>query len=238
MLFLSRAGGPLLALALGHDHLDDLAPAGDEIGQQPGGFIGHRPRLGPGRLGEVGDHRGIDRVGLGPLADRLGEGADLRRIDHDDRQPRRSQRRRRHGLKAAGGLQRHERGAPAPAAGAQLLQPGSVARDHKRSPLGRTATSKRSFETSIPTVMLSMATRPCLIGLRLAAPATVRVRWNNGRGTRLPHGLKGPRVVGHPPVTAPRQLRELGKWKLQGKTRHELAPPTCSNRSANVSLRS
>ena len=87
MLFLSRVRRPLLALALGADHLDDLPAARDEIGQQPRGLIGQRPRLGLGCLGEMGDHGGVDRIGLGALADRLGEGADLGRIDDDDRQP-------------------------------------------------------------------------------------------------------------------------------------------------------
>jgi hypothetical protein len=36
----------------------------------------------------MGDHRGIDRIGLGPLAERLGKSTDLRRVDHGERQAR------------------------------------------------------------------------------------------------------------------------------------------------------
>ena len=117
MLFLQPLGRrPLLALPLGDDHLDDLAAAGDEIGQELGRLVGQRPRLGLGRLGEVGDHGGIDRVGLGALAKRLGEGADLGRIDDDHRQPGGGQCRRHDGLEAAGGLQRDDHAARAPSA--------------------------------------------------------------------------------------------------------------------------
>ena len=40
----------------------------------------------------------------------------------------------------------------------------------------------------------SILTPPCAIGLRIAAQATVRVRWNGGRRPTLRHGLQGPRV--------------------------------------------
>jgi hypothetical protein len=79
----------LLPLALGDNHLDDLSASSDKIGQKPGLFVGHRPDVRFGRLDEMGDHRRVDRVGLGPFAERLGESAHLRRIDHDDRQARR-----------------------------------------------------------------------------------------------------------------------------------------------------
>ena len=61
----------LLALALGDDHLDDLASPSDKIGQKPGLFVGHRPDVRFGRLDEMGDHRRVDRVGLGSFAERL-----------------------------------------------------------------------------------------------------------------------------------------------------------------------
>ena len=48
------------------------APA-HQLGQQPRRFIRQFPRLGLHRLGKAGDHRGIDRIGLGALADRLRE---------------------------------------------------------------------------------------------------------------------------------------------------------------------
>ena len=170
-LLQARVGHALLALAFGADHLDDLPPAGDQIGQQPRRLVRQRPRLGLGRFGEVGDDRGIDRIGLGALPERLGEGADLGRIDDHDRQSGRRQRRRHDGLEAAGGLQRDDVRRQA-AAAVPSAAPGRprCARPTNASPLGRTATSRRSFDTSIPTVMMSMATRPCLIGLRALRP--------------------------------------------------------------------
>ena len=105
MLFLSSCRGPLLALALGDDHVDDLPPARHQIGQQPRGFIGQRPRLGLGGLREMRNHSRIDRVGLGPLADRLGEGAHLGRIDDHNRQTSGGESRSHHRLEASGGFQ-------------------------------------------------------------------------------------------------------------------------------------
>jgi hypothetical protein len=67
----------LLPLALGDDHLDDLASPSHKIGQKPGLFVGHRPDVRFGHLDEMGDHRRVDRIGLGPFAERLGEGAHL-----------------------------------------------------------------------------------------------------------------------------------------------------------------
>jgi hypothetical protein len=77
-----------LPIALGDDHLDDLPAPGDEIGEQPGRFVGERKQVGLGRLDEAGDHRRIDRVGLGALAQRLGEMAHLRGVDDHQRQLR------------------------------------------------------------------------------------------------------------------------------------------------------
>ena len=65
----------LLALALSPDHLDDLPSASDEIGEQPGRLVGQRAGLGSSRLGETGDDRSIDRIGLGALSERPGEGS-------------------------------------------------------------------------------------------------------------------------------------------------------------------
>jgi hypothetical protein len=95
-----------LALAIGDDHLDDLSASSDKIGQKPGLFVRHRPDVRFGRLDEMGDHRRVDRIGLGPFAERLGESAHLRQIDHDDRQARRRKTRRNHRLTAAGRLDR------------------------------------------------------------------------------------------------------------------------------------
>src|SRR5262249_35762082 len=64
----ARNPHPLLALALGSDHLEDLAPASDQIGQQPRCLIGKRTRGRLGGLGKVRDDRSIDRIGLRTLS--------------------------------------------------------------------------------------------------------------------------------------------------------------------------
>jgi hypothetical protein len=71
----------LLTLASGPDHGDDLAPSCDEVGQQPGLLIRKRPRLKARRFGKMRNDRGIDRIGLGALADRLCEGSNLHWVD-------------------------------------------------------------------------------------------------------------------------------------------------------------
>jgi hypothetical protein len=93
---------------------------------------------GADRLGEVGDHRGgnpsrqaamgpgIQRIGLGEPAGGAGEGADLARIDHRQRQPGRGQGPGDHRFAAAGGLQ-HDQARLAAQLGQQALQPGGVA---------------------------------------------------------------------------------------------------------------
>ena len=58
--------------------------------------VGDRPRRRPDRLGEMGDRRGIEPVGLGQLAGGAGKVADLARVDHRQRQLRRGDRARHH----------------------------------------------------------------------------------------------------------------------------------------------
>src|SRR6516165_9550292 len=94
--------------------------------------------------------------------------------------------------------------------------PAPVRETAKRSPLGRTATSRRSFDTSIPTVIFSMATRPCLSEL---AVRPRRLFGFDGTAGGVPGSqtvLDDLGVDGHPPATAPRLLGESGKRKLQG----------------------
>ena len=58
------------AVALHADHLDDLAAPGDQLGQDLGLLVEHRPRFGPHLLGEARDQVGVKPVGLGQTADR------------------------------------------------------------------------------------------------------------------------------------------------------------------------
>ena len=61
------------------------------------------------RLREVGDQSGVEPVGLGEPAGGPGEGADLRRIDHGERQPRPGDPGRHCDLEAARSLEHYER---------------------------------------------------------------------------------------------------------------------------------
>jgi hypothetical protein len=128
-------------------------------------MLAARLPLDAGRLAEVSDHLGIDRVGLGALTDGVGEGADLRQVGD------------RHGQAGPARAATTTVSKPPVASSTMRLafstlrratsssSPAPVRATTKRSPLGRTATSRRSFETSIPHMVLSMATRPCLIEL-------------------------------------------------------------------------
>jgi len=77
-------------------------------------LVGQRPWCDAGRLAEVGDHLGIDRVGLDALTDGFGEGADLRRVGDRYRQAGPGDGRNHHGLEAAGCLEHDEVWASAP----------------------------------------------------------------------------------------------------------------------------
>src|SRR4051794_11390695 len=49
-------GGAALAVPLGDDHLDDLAPAGDEVGEELRRLVGQGPHIGFHVVAEAGDH--------------------------------------------------------------------------------------------------------------------------------------------------------------------------------------
>ena len=86
-----------------------------------------RPRLGLHGFGEESDHLGVDRIGLGALADRLGEVAHLRRIDDDQRQRSASNRCSRYRLKATGRFDGNQLRRERPQPPDQLLQAFAVA---------------------------------------------------------------------------------------------------------------
>ena len=88
---------PLFTVAFGHQHVDDLPAPADQLAQQASCFVGDRTWLRLHRFGKAGDHLGVDRIGLGPLADRSCEVAHLRRVHHHERQ------------RGAGNCRRHRR---------------------------------------------------------------------------------------------------------------------------------
>ena len=75
----------LAAVLLGGEHLDQLATACHQRTQRLGRRIWQWSHRGTHRIGEVGQHLGVDGVSLGQLADRFGEVAHLARVDSHDR---------------------------------------------------------------------------------------------------------------------------------------------------------
>ena len=185
--------GPLLALLLGADHLDDLAAARDEFRQMAGFFVGERSDLRLGRLGEVGDDGGIDRIGLGALADGLGERPHLSRVDDDEREAGAGEGGGGDLLEAACRLDGDDGGAEGDELLAQGCETGAVAFDGE-DVSARTHGDVEAVLGDIDTDSDSFHSDPSLPNrARFAAPATVRVRVDDERGTRLSHGLRGPR---------------------------------------------
>src|SRR5262249_8293598 len=190
--------GPLLALPLCSDHLDDLTPSGNKIGKLLGSLVGQRPWYDTRCLAEVGDHAGIDRVGLGALADGFGEGANLCRIGDRHRQTGRCQCRHHDGLETTGSLEDDEVGLQHLEAGNELVQSGAIARDNETLTT-RTHGNIEAVFRNVDTAYGLVHGDPSLSNrARSAAPATVRVRWIGRRGARLSNGLTGPEVYRTP----------------------------------------
>src|SRR6185369_1595716 len=95
--------------------------------------------------------------------------------------------------------------------------PSSSRATAKFSPLGRTCTSKRSLETSIPTTTVaSIFTPPCAIGLRDLRPT--RLFGFDGTAGGEPCSPRAISLggIGLPPATAPDSLSDAPLGKLQG----------------------
>jgi hypothetical protein len=128
-------------------------------------FVGERPHVRLGRLDEADDHARVDRIGLGALADRLGEMAHLRRIDDHHRQRSSRQRSRCDGLEAARRFDRDPLGLNSAQALDKLGQAFAVARDGKGRPLGQNMDVEpilRHVDSNISQLHLSL---PCATGL-------------------------------------------------------------------------
>jgi hypothetical protein len=133
------------------DHLDQLAPPGDQLGQDLGLLIEHRPRLGAHLLGEARDQLGVEPVGLGQAADSACEGADPGRVDHGERQAGGDRGPRDRDLEATGRLEHGKLGADRGQARHERLEALAVA--GHREPFGRGAQVyvEPIMETSIST---------------------------------------------------------------------------------------
>jgi hypothetical protein len=101
--------GRLAPVALGGEHLEQLPSPHHQGPEVPGGLVRQGPHRRPHRLGEAGDHRRVEAVGLCQPARGAGEGAHPARVDHRHRQAGRGQGRREADLHPAGGLEHDER---------------------------------------------------------------------------------------------------------------------------------
>lgn len=113
-----------------------VTPAAEQFLQLPQAGLRQRARRRPHGLGEMRDHRGVDRVGLGQLADRFGELADLARVDDRHREAGLRQGHRDQAFVAAAGLHddqnRRQRHKPPD----QLAQPFAIAAAAERGTVG------------------------------------------------------------------------------------------------------
>ncbi len=84
---LGAVGCGMVVVFLDGEHADELGAAVVEFAEFGQFGRRQRPNDGGDDLGEVGDDGGIDRVGLGELAEGFGEVADLAGVGDDGRQP-------------------------------------------------------------------------------------------------------------------------------------------------------
>ncbi len=186
------------ALPLGDDHRHDLAPSRDQIGEKACLGVAQRSDFRRGRLDEMGDDQSVDRIGLGPFANCVGEGAHLCQIDHDDWQASARQSGGDEALEASGCLQpsrsRLKRPKPFDKNGKSLRVAGDnktfvpAANMHIQLVL-RNVDADNGGVHPIPSLRKRAS---------LAAQATVRVRWNGWRRPLLTYGLGVPEALRSP----------------------------------------
>ena len=187
----SLAGAPR-SLALGRQHLHDLAAARHQCGEPSRHRVRQRPQRRLRRFRKARNHQRVDGIALGALAKRLRKRSHLRRIDHRHRQSGSRQARRHHRLKAAGRFDRHRARRQRPQPLRQLSDPRSRARYRKpllARPHMHVQPILRHINSDIDRVHLIPSLRN---RASQAAQATVRVRWNGGRRPSLIHGLDVP----------------------------------------------
>src|SRR3954447_23535408 len=140
------------------------------------------------------NHCSIDRVCLSALTEGPREGPHLCWVDHRHGQASTSQSRGNHCLEAACGLDRYHCWRLIFEQGEEVLDPGTSAFEDETL-AGRTnrhiQTIFRDIDTDHHRVHLFPSLRK---RASTAAPATVRVRWNDRRGHALPCGLSGPKI--------------------------------------------
>src|SRR5262249_9896755 len=98
--------------------------------------------------------------------------------------------------------------------------PAAVRLKTKPSPVGRTATSKRSFDTSMPTTIPSIRSHPCTNGLRPRPKRLFGFDGTAGEDTHSPAGSATHRFFGLSPATPLSPISNGRDVKLQGSPAH------------------
>ena len=127
-----RNAHDLGAIAAGGAVLDERPPGGDELGQLVQQRALRRAGFRLQQRAQAGEQGGIDPVGLGEPAGRLGKAAGLARIDLGEGQPCRTERALEAPVIGAGGLEHDALDGLAREPAEQRLVPGRVVGDPSR----------------------------------------------------------------------------------------------------------
>ena len=174
--------------------ISTIGDAAQQICEHAGRLVRQRPHHWLGGFGKAGDHPRVDRICLGPLAQRLGKGSDLGGVDHDQGKARTRQAGGDDVLVAAGRLERHYT-THAGQAATQLGKAIRIAADRPRFIGWQDVNVQPILRDIDPDDGGVFHGDPSLLKrARDAAPATVRVHRNDGGATMLRNGLERPRV--------------------------------------------
>ena len=219
-------------LAAGGDLGQELAAVGQELGQAPPRGVGDRGRRRPGERAVPGDHGGVDAVGLGQHAARLGEVAHALGVDDRGRGPAPG-----HGLVqpplVAAGRFHHDQAARLQPAG-QPLDPGRVVVD-REPPLASQAAGVEPGLADVDADDVSPSPVPSLSAV-LIRPTIFGLKRRRG-GTVLGRGLL-PGVRSASPTPRARPVHGPGATTLchtrprQGSFGHSPAMAASSSASA------
>ena len=214
-----RLGQLPAAVSLGHDHLNDLPTTGDEFAERAGLRVGDGARGRAHLLGEAGDDLGIERIGLGQPSGGAREVADLPRVDNGQGQAGGGDRGGDRYLEPAGGFQHDELQRHAAEPLGESCQAFAIAR-HGKSFSRRAQVHIEAILRDIDADKVLLHLHPSLpMRARSAAQATVRVRWNDGWGTRLCDGLLRPR---HDRAPIRHRTSQLTPRRQPRHTRHRV----------------
>ena len=202
-LLASQRGARRAPVALGGQHLHQLAATGDQRLELLALRVGQGARLGLDALGELRQDPRVDAVGLGQLSAGLSEVAHLARIDSPRRDAGAKQRGQQLAFVAAGGFQHHQRGTrrrqpleqPRDPVGVVATLPLLAARQRHRQAILGHVDSNIQLHRQLPPMSAGSAL-PCAIRACLTAPQRLFGLQAGvaGAATMLSHGLYRPRA--------------------------------------------